>query len=319
VRVFGDGSSAEIGFRRIIRKTKRRVRSLNRRIRRLQRRGIKPDKVFQLQTQVAGQQLVLNDLITCRDSDATGGGGGGNGGGGGTTPPTDSACSVVGGTSGLTARIINGSACTVGNSPVVEVLVLDSFGSPLGSCSGTALTARAVLTAAHCFLDNPGGAQIITGVGTFTASSFHVHPGYSSGFRATDEENDIAIVLLGQDLPTRTVALLGSNDLTAGETGIIAGYGLDENGGAGTLRAGNITLNQATAHSVVALFNGSGSNTCSGDSGGPFLVKRGSTWVIAGVTSNGLLVNCGAGDESRFANTTHPDNLSFIRSLVPGA
>ena len=316
-RLISDTEAVEVSFRRIIRKTRRQLRRARRKLRRGERRGVSENRLAALRARVAVLEDTASDLVDCRDET----GDFGSGGGPVPTPgPTDAPCSVVGGTSGVTARIINGSACPVGNSPVVELFMLDVGGDIFGACTGTVVAPRVIISAAHCFPLGTTGAIVVTGSGSLNASSFHVHPGYSEAPGSIFEENDVAVVLVNQDLPTRVSGILSSNNFSLGEAAIIGGYGLDEFGGSGTLRAAPTVIARFSAISVTITYSGSGTfgNTCSGDSGGPIFVNRGGSWVLGGVTSNGLLENCGPGDTSNFANITDPVNQNFFNSIVPG-
>ena len=100
----------------------------------------------------------------------------------------------------------------------------------------------------------------------------------------------------------------------------IFGFGFTENGvvGLGTLRSGEMRVEETDTNHILAIFDGSGSNTCSGDSGGPALAQNGSgAWGIIGITSTGTVEGCGVGDESIFTNLSDPAMLAFIDEIVP--
>ena len=99
---------------------------------------------------------------------------------------------------------------------------------------------------------------------------------------------------------------------------MIAGYGVDENDRSGRFQAGTMTVSGVRDRFIDTEFNGEGSNTCSGDSGGPFLVHTGSEWALAGVTSGGDTVDCLSGN-SDFARLRNSEAMSHIFDLVPEA
>ncbi|MCB0337131.1 MAG: trypsin-like serine protease, partial [Bdellovibrionales bacterium] len=99
---------------------------------------------------------------------------------------------------------------------------------------------------------------------------------------------------------------------TAGETMVISGFGINSNDVDSVFRAGLMALDSFSTVGITAKYNGTGSNTCSGDSGGPLLMSRDGEWKLVGATSNGLLQKCGPGDTSNFVNLSDPSVKSFI-------
>lgn len=256
--------------------------------------------------------LAVIALVGC-----TNGGGDGDGDGGGELPGFNSACSAI----GLNERIINGSQCvSETNSPVVRILI--SVGGRQALCSGTMITSRYVLTAAHCFSERPTSAAVLIGNDPTAVTRVAVHPQFRRGetsFGVQAGFNDVAILELASEVNVPTLPILISRDVNAGDSLAIYGYGLDENSELGTLRGGTAPIDEVTRDHITTKFDGSGSNTCEGDSGGPAAVNTAQGLAIVGLTSSGTVETCTPGDLSIYANVQSPDIINFIQDNAPGA
>ncbi|MDC0358551.1 trypsin-like serine protease [Oligoflexia bacterium] len=330
---FKRGAWRPVGFKHR-KKAKRKTNRYLRRYKQLTRNG-NLEKADFFHNLYEEWNTILTGMNNCYDTDGGEGGGGTTpapvptpGGGGGNTA---GACSIFGSStssdSGYTPKIINGNECSIGDSPVVQLALL-SNGSPLGDCTGTAISSTVILTAAHCLMDGQNGEKvtgvtITTGFGSVSASSFASHPSFNENATAF-EVNDVAIVVAASALGTQTMSLLSSNDLQVSEQVAIAGFGMTESEFdplAYSLRAGYMAISSVTSEAIEALYSpgGENANTCSGDSGGPLAVSRNDAWVLAGVTSNGDNQSCGTNgqsDTSRWANATSTSNRAFIGQYV---
>lgn len=249
----------------------------------------------------------------------TNGGGDDRSGGDGSGNVTEigNACTAI----GLNPRIINGDQCvSEQSSPVVRILFALSGGRQ-ALCSGSMLTSRHVLTAAHCFASSPLAAAVQIGNRQIPVTDVEVHPNFRQGptsFDVVASFDDVAIMTLGEDAGVPTLPVLISREIDSGDPIAIYGYGLDENKGLGVLRGGKMTLNDVTADHFTSNFNGTESDTCEGDSGGPAVVNTETGLAIVGVTSSGTVQSCTPGDLAIFANAQSGSIISFIQDNVPG-
>lgn len=247
---------------------------------------------------------------------------------GGGSDDNGAACNSIG--YGKSLKVAAGEQCLVessSDSSSVVQLFLFSGGNLIGSCTGTVISATAVLTAAHCF-QAPGLGVIIRAVTDGTkvdvpVSRIAIHPDYS----LSDSDiffNDVAIAFTSSPLPVSAMPILLSRAPEVGEKSIVAGYGQTKNDGPAVedVVAGRAVVRIVTDNHVRIEFRLGESHPCQGDSGGALFVEEGSGLAIAGVVSQSdpSITEeqvCSRGDMTLYTNTQSTGVYNFITSQVP--
>lgn len=206
--------------------------------------------------------------------------------------------------------VVGGTATTTDQQPWVVALASRSrFGNDRSGqfCGGVAVAPRTVLTAAHCF-----GAEVLGVSDWRQLSDLRVIEGRTDlggdggqelppsqvwvnpDFDPTTNSGDVAVITLGQDLPSGTaIAMADASDTADYQPGTEAQvYGWGDTTGRGdyadSLRVAPVTVLADTeceraypgtadgayvrATMMCAGVTGGGRDACQGDSGGPLVV-----------------------------------------------
>lgn len=217
---------------------------------------------------------------------------------------------------GVQPYVANGTACVPSSAtPVMLLLVLDRHGD-VGACSGVKVAPGRVLTAAHC-VDTEARAVagiIWDGQGQATqvrASGWVTHPSFSEG--GEYYVDDVAVVSFADELPVPSAPVLGRQSPRTGQAILIAGWGAPDY----ALAVGSALLDKVTPDYLRIAYDGSLSNACPGDSGGPALRSVGGRQAVVGLVSTGTN-DCNTGGQTFFANLSKPAVLDFILQQAPG-
>ncbi|WP_030816474.1 S1 family peptidase [Streptomyces sp. NRRL F-2799] len=198
--------------------------------------------------------------------------------------------------------IVGGTTTTTSAYPYV-MQITDASGNQF--CGGTLVSAKKVVTAAHCMVGEStssvrvvGGRTYLNGTnGTVSpVSKIWINPDYTDATRG----DDVAVLTLSTSMPYTPVSYVSSSQTSvyaAGTTARILGWGTtSENGSSSNqLRTATVPIvSDSSCRSsygsdfvqsdmVCAGLTSGGVDTCQGDSGGPLIIGG----VLAGITSWG--------------------------------
>lgn len=240
-------------------------------------------------------------------------------------------------------NVVGGADAAPGSWPFAAYLLAD-FPDGTHSCTGSVVGAGAILTAAHCVVDQDSGevvapqaVLVVTGRRDLDDTSsgtihdvlaVHVHPGYDVRSR----DDDAALLALATASPAPPVALVAPGDsaLTgAGTAAAFAGWGITSGSGTespSVLQTATTTLQSDstcrrrlsgfdTATMLCATDPRTTSSVCRGDSGGPLVVSSSDgTWVQAGITSWGS-TSCSPRQPQAFARVSAISD--WVAQLLP--
>lgn len=243
--------------------------------------------------------------------------------------------------------IVGGSVAVQGQFPFMAfVAYFDRRGNLVFICTGTLVSSNVVLTAGHCTAGEQSGVprrasgyRVVTGNVNWArrpstiseVSKVRVNP----NFNPRGPTHDAGLLILSKPVKQPAVPLWQSGPVNGGTAAQIAGWGETSVGSGPTKRlrwaptvvqsssycahaAGNFPYDPSSM--LCALDTPSDrTGTCSGDSGGPLLVKQsGGTVMEVGVTSVGP-ANCGThrGDYFTAVRPIYPWVSGQIKAFAP--
>lgn len=188
------------------------------------------------------------------------------------------------------------------------LMVLNARG---GVCTGIVLSARAILTAAHCAAGGTdlrihwkdGGGEPVL----IAPASVALHPEFrANAVEARQRSVDLALIRLGEALPSRfTPASLVDGAQPRAEAPIImAGYGVSREGEArttGVYRSAGLSVVEPYGPGKVLLWAADpagagkrpGPGACQGDSGGPMIGADGGVVAVTSWSTGPAGKSCG--------------------------
>lgn len=217
-------------------------------------------------------------------------------------------------------RIIFGTRISSKDSPIVQVR--ESSGNQSSLCTGTLITPSVVLTAWHCVSPRASLMSVVINGKRLKVKKVIIHP-----LAKMDEDNgilynDIALLRLSQRVSIAPLRIVKSRPVQVGDAISILGFGLTEDGTAGSLYRGFTQVDGVTEAFLMTIFQFEESNSCSGDSGGPAIISFRSAdgrtrSGLVGITSTGTNSRCTLGDRTNYINLQTPTVTDFILRNAP--
>jgi hypothetical protein len=184
------------------------------------------------------------------------------------------------------------------------VMVLARQGARQSICSGVAVSARVVLTAAHCLAgaaDTLVGLRIAGHTTPAAVSRVARHPGFDPNAPKDRKLSiDLGLIETAAPLPQGFAAApLADGAPALGEAVTVVGFGVAQEGGSpsdGRARAADLVVAEPLSHVTLWAKDpaGAGLGGCHGDSGGPMFAADGRVAAVVAWTNGVRGRGCGA-------------------------
>lgn len=184
-------------------------------------------------------------------------------------------------------EIVNGTVVSPSYNPAVVRLRIFYNGSGAGVCTGSLVSARTVVTAAHC-LRNATAVDVVFPNGTFRATRFRSHPHYNPNWDPYTDysrvgSSDIAVLELPLNAPTSARIGLSGGPTAPGQYVYLMGYGDTHPQGSQVVNP-SVGVGQVYQSFTRWFYTTGPTTACHGDSGGPVVDYN---WQLLGVVNNG--------------------------------
>jgi len=204
-----------------------------------------------------------------------------------------------------------------GQKQVVKLVLLDEEDNPK-LCSSVILSPTRALTAQHCFDEFVFTSYAEYGEQRYEIKKVTRHP-ETNTLANKEVRNDLAVIEFDRPLPIEAPCLFAQSAARVGETVEFFGFGpIDENySNHGVIRSGKMRISSVDKSFIRANYDGTGENTCHGDSGGPVYRRTDTGLELLGIVSSGSKDDCGPGDTSVFINLQSKSAKKFLKRFLP--
>ena len=217
--------------------------------------------------------------------------------------------------------IVNGEKAELSEVPYFAAIYDPNESYEYTKCGASILTARKIVSAAHCFEDNVNSYMVRYATTDFFHSKYDdvkiieviKHPNYIY----ENKSHDIAVAILEKDLSNwdDKIARIATVEPKIGEEVKIFGFGMMEDGSYSRYLL-KTTLKVEYLYESFVIARKENTGSCFSDSGGPMVASDGRLLAILVSGSGDEKQRCLIGGYSFFASV--PKHVDFIREAMKG-